>query len=162
MSIGSGLDREKSAPDEQQKLIAITDYFALFPGPFWRTIERAPFRQVSRALPAHTRAPVDRFRPASGFPKLRERCLGVNDAVADFAGVVAVFLGNGTGNFAAATNLAIGDRLLSMTVGDFNLDGNLDLAAVRQMDNKVSILPGDGTGGFGTWNRENINWARVV
>jgi Domain of unknown function (DUF4347)/FG-GAP-like repeat len=66
---------------------------------------------------------------------------------------VSVLLGNGNGSFGAATNFAVGTNAYavgSVTVGDFNGDGKLDLAAAnRAGNNVVSVLLGDGSGGFG-------------
>ncbi|MEH2395881.1 FG-GAP-like repeat-containing protein [Nostoc sp.] len=62
---------------------------------------------------------------------------------------VSVLLGNGTGGFATATNFTVGtSRIPSVTVGDFNSDGKLDLAAANINSGNVSVLLGDGTGGF--------------
>ena len=64
-------------------------------------------------------------------------------------GTVSVLLGNGTGGFATATNFTVGtSRIPSVTVGDFNSDGKLDLAAANGNSGNVSVLLGDGTGGF--------------
>jgi hypothetical protein len=48
-------------------------------------------------------------------------------------------------NFAAPTNFAVGTLPTSVAVGDFNGDGNQDLAVAND---GVSILLGDGTGNF--------------
>jgi hypothetical protein len=53
-------------------------------------------------------------------------------------------------NFASATNLAVGKEPYYTTVGDFNGDGNPDLATTNYQDNNVSILLGNGQGSFGT------------
>jgi len=63
---------------------------------------------------------------------------------------VSVLLGDGSGGFinapGAPFNVGIGD--VSIAVGDFNGDGNLDLAAPNAGSNTVSVLLGDGKGGF--------------
>jgi hypothetical protein len=51
--------------------------------------------------------------------------------------------------FATAANVTVGSSPLSVAVGDFNRDGKQDLAVVNQGANNVSILLGDGVGGFG-------------
>ncbi|MEH2462372.1 FG-GAP-like repeat-containing protein [Nostoc sp.] len=63
-------------------------------------------------------------------PEIREAYLGV------FA------------NFATATNFSVGSSPSSVTVGDFNADGKLDLAVANYSSNTVSVLLGNGTGGF--------------
>jgi hypothetical protein len=64
------------------------------------------------------------------------------------AGTVSILLGDGTGHFTLASSPATGFYPLSVAVGDFNGDGNLDLAVANQGSNTVSILLGDGTGNF--------------
>jgi large repetitive protein len=65
---------------------------------------------------------------------------------------VSILLGDGTGNFAAAsiaaTTFPVGAGAFSLAVGDFNGDGKLDLAVGNESANTVSILLGDGSGGF--------------
>jgi hypothetical protein len=67
---------------------------------------------------------------------------------------VGVFLGNGSGGrgdgtFAAIVNYPTGVTPVSVTTGDFNVDGILDLALSNQDSNSVSILLGNGSGGRG-------------
>ncbi|WP_418006552.1 DUF4347 domain-containing protein, partial [Nostoc piscinale] len=52
--------------------------------------------------------------------------------------------------FATATNFTVGSSPRLVTVGDFNGDGKLDLAVANRYSNNVSVLLGNGTGGFGT------------
>jgi len=61
---------------------------------------------------------------------------------------VSVLLGDGSGGFSAQTTFAVGDRPLSVTVGDFNGDKNQDLAVANFGSANVSVLLGDGSGGF--------------
>lgn len=63
---------------------------------------------------------------------------------------VSVLLGNGMGGFAAATNspFAVGSGPKTVAVGDFNGDGKLDLATANQVSNDLSVLWGNGMGGF--------------
>ncbi len=49
-----------------------------------------------------------------------------------------------------STNYDVGNAPSSVAVGDFNGDGQPDLAVVNKSDNTVSILLGNGEGGFGT------------
>ncbi|MDF5707990.1 MAG: DUF4347 domain-containing protein [Nostoc sp. S4] len=52
--------------------------------------------------------------------------------------------------FAPATNFSVGSNPPSVTVGDFNKDGNSDLAVANINSNNISVLLGNGSGGFGT------------
>ncbi|BAQ64645.1 S-layer family protein [Geminocystis sp. NIES-3709] len=73
-----------------------------------------------------------------------------NQSGPDGLSSVSIRLGNGSGGFSTGTTLAVGTTPFSITVGDFNEDGNVDLAVANQGSNDVSILLGDGTGGFST------------
>lgn len=77
---------------------------------------------------------------------------GIPDlAVADFTGNnVTVLLGDGTGLFAAdpGSPFPVGSRPVSVAAADFNGDGTTDLAVVNQSSNSVTVLLGDGFGGF--------------
>jgi hypothetical protein len=63
---------------------------------------------------------------------------------------VTILLGDGIGNFThpSGSPVGVGDTPLSVAVGDFNLDGTPDLAVANSGDNNVTILLGDGMGGF--------------
>ena len=65
-----------------------------------------------------------------------------------YAHTVSILLGDGTGNFSAATNFTVGLGPFSVAVGDFNGDGKQDLAVANDHLDNVSILLGDGTGNF--------------
>ncbi len=61
---------------------------------------------------------------------------------------VAILLGNGDGSFTMAQGIpiTIGAAGNSLTVADFNQDGNLDVALTSVLNNQVIVLLGDGTG----------------
>ena len=63
---------------------------------------------------------------------------------------VTVLLGNGAGMFTAAAGspIAIGTLPFSLAIGDFNGDGVQDLVTANANDNSLTLLLGDGTGGF--------------
>jgi uncharacterized protein (TIGR03437 family) len=64
---------------------------------------------------------------------------------------VSVLLGNAMGGFApdpGSSAFPVGSVPFSVTVGDFNMDGKPDLAIVNEGDNTVTVLLGNGMGGF--------------
>jgi hypothetical protein len=71
---------------------------------------------------------------------------------------VAVLLGNGDGTFQNQVQYTTASDPVWVTVGDFNGDGKLDLAAANYTVNTVSVLLGNGDGtfqadrGYGTAN----------
>jgi len=72
------------------------------------------------------------------------------DHCAGSPGAVAIFLGDGTGNFALASAPASGPWPWATVAADFNGDGNLDLVVGNMGDGTIGILLGDGTGHFTT------------
>jgi sugar lactone lactonase YvrE len=65
-------------------------------------------------------------------------------------GTVSIFLGNGDGTFtqAAGSPVTVGIQPVAAAVGDFNGDGIPDLAVVNSQNGNVTILLGNGKGGF--------------
>ncbi len=63
---------------------------------------------------------------------------------------VTILLGNGSGSFtqAAGSPVGAGSTPISIKVGDFNQDGKPDLVAANATSNNVTILLGNGSGGF--------------
>ena len=72
-------------------------------------------------------------------------------ATANFGdGTVSVLLGNGDGTFQPPQTFLLGVTTgsASLAVGDFNVDGNLDLAVANENSNNTYILLGNGDGTF--------------
>jgi len=65
---------------------------------------------------------------------------------------ITVLLGDGTGRFLAGpiSSFKTGSGPYSIAVGDFNGDGKPDLAITNRESNNVTVLLGDGKGGFMT------------
>ena len=63
---------------------------------------------------------------------------------------VTVWLGNGAGGFTAASGspFAVGQNPEALVIGDFNRDGIEDLATADFSGNDVTVLIGNGSGGF--------------
>jgi Chitobiase/beta-hexosaminidase C-terminal domain/Bacterial Ig-like domain (group 3)/Bacterial Ig-like domain (group 1)/FG-GAP-like repeat/Beta-propeller repeat len=68
---------------------------------------------------------------------------------------IAVLLGNGDGTFQNPVFYTLGSSAntpTSLTSGDFDRDGNLDVAVANTVDNTVSILLGNGSGALALSN----------
>ncbi|HEX8116045.1 MAG TPA: VCBS repeat-containing protein, partial [Pyrinomonadaceae bacterium] len=67
------------------------------------------------------------------------------------AGTVKVYLGDGAGGFGSPASFQTGDSNIAWDVaaGDFNKDGKVDIVAANNFSNSVSLLLGNGGGGFG-------------
>ena len=79
------------------------------------------------------------------------------DSATNTASSVSIMLGSNTGTFTAKGAVATGTDPVGIAAADFNSDGHPDLAITYTTDtlgNSVSVLFGDGTGGFPT----NINF----
>jgi len=70
---------------------------------------------------------------------------GFFDSIPDH---VSVLLGQGDGNFDPEVRFRVDDQPFSVAVGDFNSDGNQDLATANFKSGTVSILLGIGDGRF--------------
>ncbi|MGM3305459.1 FG-GAP-like repeat-containing protein [Anabaena sp. WFMT] len=62
---------------------------------------------------------------------------------------ISILLGDGTGNFGAPSAVAVPGGLSAISLGDFNKDGKLDVAAGNFLSPDVSVFPGTGLGTFG-------------
>ncbi len=62
--------------------------------------------------------------------------------------VVRILTGNGMGGFIVTGSVTLGAIGKALRKGDFNRDGKMDLIVGRE-DGVISILPGNGAGGFG-------------
>jgi hypothetical protein len=72
-------------------------------------------------------------------------------------GDVSILLGNGVGGFKEPTAFTVGNGPAGIAVRDLNGDNHLDLAVANPLSNqagqnKISVLYGDGSGGFGKAN----------
>jgi cysteine-rich repeat protein len=61
---------------------------------------------------------------------------------------VSILLGVGDGTFQAQQTFGVGTSPFSVVIGDFNNDGNLDLATANAQSNNLSVLLGNGAGAF--------------
>ena len=67
-----------------------------------------------------------------------------------FSDFVTILQGNGSGGFSPMTGspVAVGTNPYSIATGDADADGELDLVVANYGSNSVTILQGDGSGGF--------------
>ncbi|MFN0107260.1 MAG: FG-GAP-like repeat-containing protein, partial [Blastocatellia bacterium] len=77
-----------------------------------------------------------------GKPDLAVSNIGSNN--------VTILLGNGSGGFiqAAGSPVTVGNSPASVSTGDFNLDGKTDLAVANVSSGNITVLLGNGSGGF--------------
>jgi uncharacterized repeat protein (TIGR01451 family) len=81
---------------------------------------------------------------------------GLRDLAVANSSKVSVLLGAGAGSFAPLVSYPSGQYPVAVAVGDFNLDGVTDLVVANASSdspgtsNSASIMPGTGTGTFGT------------
>ncbi|CCI04718.1 beta strand repeat-containing protein [Microcystis aeruginosa] len=106
-----------------------------------------------------TAVTANTFTIAAGATSATLNVVALSDAVNDPNETVKVNLtsggdyilgANSSASFNPATNFSVGSNPLSVTVGDFNNDGKMDLAVANYYSNNVSVLLGTGTGSFGT------------
>ncbi|HEY3654562.1 MAG TPA: VCBS repeat-containing protein, partial [Steroidobacteraceae bacterium] len=63
---------------------------------------------------------------------------------------VLLFAGDGTGNLLTGQTITVGQNPQTTLAADFNHDGHMDMAVSNRGDATMSILLGDGHGGFTT------------
>ena len=71
---------------------------------------------------------------------------GVVDSGEGSSDTVSIFLGNGNGTFQPQQTYSVGSGAQGVAVGDFNNDGNADVAVTNNRDDTVSVLLGNGDG----------------
>jgi hypothetical protein len=88
-----------------------------------------------------------------GIPDLVTANTGTND--------VSVLLGDGKGGFGSATDYSLNGSAgpLAVALADVNRDGILDIVTANSLTDDVSVLLGDGKGGFGTATSYGLNGA---
>jgi len=71
---------------------------------------------------------------------------------------VAILLGNGSGSFGAPTKFSTPLSPFAIATGDFNADGNADVATanVQQTSSNVAVLLGNGAGALGAPTTFNV------
>lgn len=73
-----------------------------------------------------------------------------NASVGKKNGSIAILLGNGAGSFGTANTIqTLGRKPRDLELGDFNGDGNLDVAATNLLSREIVFMAGNGAGGLG-------------
>lgn len=85
-------------------------------------------------------------------------------AVVTFEGVgnpstLGLLLGNGDGSFQAPTTTTLPNYAWQIAAADLNGDHHVDVIATDQIFNKVYVVLGDGSGGFGAATTYDVNGA---
>lgn len=89
--------------------------------------------------------------PGSASPLLVDlnRDMKLDVVVPNWSGPLAVFLGNGDGTFGSRADYSVGSFGAAVVAGDFNADGNPDLAATGfNSGHRVTTLMNNGNGTF--------------
>ena len=75
-----------------------------------------------------------------------------------FDGIISILLGDGLGGFGTPDDYLLDEEYFprQIVTNDFDGDENLDLAVTNQYAYSISILLGDGTGGFGEPETYNV------
>jgi hypothetical protein len=73
---------------------------------------------------------------------------GKIDLVVGGTGGIGIFLGNGDGTFQTPVGTVASNSALAVIAGDFNADGNSDIAVVDSGVNNITVFLGDGDGSF--------------
>ena len=68
--------------------------------------------------------------------------------VANGSATISVLMGHGDGTFELPVTHVVGNYPSAVVVGDFNGDGNADIAVADRDDNTISVLLGNGDGTF--------------
>jgi len=131
-------------------VLALVLGFALAPRPATAAVCTQP-GQFGPATDIHT-GPNPLFTVAADFNHDGLIDLAVTNSAwttLDPVGHVAILLGTGPLTFAPPVLYAVGSVPHALLAGDFNGDGILDLAVANKFSSSISILIGQGTGGFG-------------
>ena len=86
-----------------------------------------------------------------GIPDLAVDCACGNGGCG-YPGDVSILIGNGNGTFQGRTDYDVYGFPYTVSSGDYNGDGNLDLLVTSLDFSQVSVLLGDGHGGFALAN----------
>ncbi len=79
---------------------------------------------------------------------ITERCATNPVCLVDTTGNVVILLGKHDGTFSTEPAIPVGNLPTDLATGDFNGDGKIDLAVTNNGAQSVTILLGDGLGGF--------------
>lgn len=117
-------------------------------------IDSGTFQDPPTAIPAGRGVAAILATDLNGDHKMDALVIDDADQTAGASGALMVLMGNGDGSFGPpgtptpGPTFATGVGSESAVLGDFNHDGKVDVAVANAGSGDVSILLGDGTGGF--------------
>jgi hypothetical protein len=108
-----------------------------------------------------TAVTANTFTIAAGATSATLHAIAYPDAIIDPNETIALKITAGTGYtlspLTSANNFVVPGQPISLKTGDFNGDGKLDLVAADELNDKVIVLLGNGSGGFGAPTTFTVN-----
>jgi len=107
------------------------------------------FEQIASYPQAYATVSVDITNRGSDFndDNIFDLCITTPSVAQEYSEMV-VYLGVGDGTFSQQVVRTVRGQIFGNCVGDFNMDGHLDIAVVNGAKKYAAILFGDGTGSF--------------
>jgi hypothetical protein len=108
----------------------------------------APALAATQLSFTSTTFPISGVSPAAGVASDFDNDNDLDLATANEGGGVSVLLADGKGGFTDNGVFQAGQNPISLDVGEFNGDGNVDLVVANHSSGDISVLRGEGNGTF--------------